>query len=118
MKMRLVGPLAARRVSPREALDYSAFSMNHSQPGETSELHVFEKFYGANSLVADGFETYTDTEVSDSANQPAIKADVVGRKGEALTLVFCEAGDSGPDGCRCRPIKPGTRTHQGRKGGR
>src|SRR6058998_3315118 len=94
MKMRLVGPLAARRVSPREALDYSAFSMNHSQPGETSELHVFEKFYGANSLVADGFETYTDTEVSDSANQPAIKADVVGRKGEALTLVFCEAGDS------------------------
>ncbi|OLD06029.1 MAG: hypothetical protein AUJ07_00340 [Crenarchaeota archaeon 13_1_40CM_3_53_5] len=94
MKMRLVGPLAARRVSPREALDYSAFSMNHSQPGETSELHVFEKFYGANSLVADGFETYTDSEVSDSANQPAIKADVVGRKGEALTLVFCEAGDS------------------------
>jgi len=92
--MRLVGPLAARRVSPRETLDYGAFSEKHSQPQMTNELHLFEKFYGAKSLVADGFETYTDTEVSESANQPAIKADVVGSKGEALTLVFCEAGDS------------------------
>ncbi len=93
MKMRLVEPLAAKRVSPRETLDYAAFSEHHRQPYETNELHVFEKFYAARSLVADGFETYTDTDVSESANRPAIRADTVGRKGEALTLVFCQAGE-------------------------
>jgi hypothetical protein len=94
MKMRLVGPLAAKRVLPRETLDYVAFSEKHRQHNETSELHVFEKFYAARSLVADGFETYTDAEVSESAHRPAIRVDAVGRKGDALTLVFCEAGET------------------------
>ncbi len=94
MKMKLVEPTAAKRVSPRETLDYVAFSENHRQPNETSELHVFEKFYAARSLIEDGFETYTDVDVSESANRPLIRADAVGRKGEVITLVFCEAGEA------------------------
>ena len=94
MKMRLVQPEAAKRVSPRETLDYAAFTQNHRQPNETNELHVFEKFYAARSLVVDGFETYTDAAVSESAQRPTIRADAVGRKDEALTLVFCEAGEA------------------------
>src|SRR2546425_7163 len=49
--MRLVQPEAAKRVSPRETLDYAAFTENHRQPNETSELHVFEKFNAGKIVV-------------------------------------------------------------------
>jgi DNA-binding transcriptional ArsR family regulator len=96
LRLKLVESRETQRVSPRDVLDYRAFSQRYGKQGRPNELEVFERFHAANALIREGFETYLDALISDSREDFIIKADMCGNKEGFLTIVFCETGTIEP----------------------
>ncbi len=96
LRLKLVESKETRRLSPRDILDYGSFSERYGRKGRSNELEVFERFYAANTLIRDGFDTYLDALVSDTQQGFTIKADTCGSKEDFLTIVFCETGPPEP----------------------
>ncbi len=84
-----------QRVSPRDTLDYAAFTRRHRMPSDINELQVFQKFYASRRLVTDGWNTYLNAHISDVQESSSIDADACGKKDDSLILYFCNT--EGPD---------------------
>ncbi len=83
---------AGQRVTPPDTVDYQRFCARHPAMPGTSELRVFERFYGARALISDGLETYIDATIIDPEDGSSIQADLCGISGDRLDIVFCESG--------------------------
>ena len=96
MKLKLFESERTRRVSPEEVGDYRTFSEHYQTNGAIRELHVFERFYAARSLLEQGFEVYLDPLVSNADASSGITVDSCGVLAESLKLVLCETSRTDP----------------------
>ncbi len=92
MRLILQRSKALQRVSPRETMDYAAFTREHRMPGDVNELHVFQKFYASRKLVTEGWDAYLNAHVSEVNGASSIDVDACGTRDGSLSLYFCNTG--------------------------